>query len=137
MKLSGEIICQSLLLFTPFSQPPHSALYNVESTGGITYLKSQIGEIGVNQPEEQHQGEIGEKEELFGLFCIFHEGRYLLCSDHQSLCVLCFQQPLGQELIVVEGLIKEELEESEEGVQREMYQKMNTEVTISQDVILR
>ena len=89
-------------------------------SGSIAYLKSQIGKIGVNQPEEQHQAEIDEKEKLFGLFCIFHEGRYLFCSDHQGLCVLCFQQPLGQELIVVEGLIKEELVESKEGVEREM-----------------
>ena len=36
------------------------------------YLKSQIGEICVNQPEEQHKGEIDEKEKPFGVFCILH-----------------------------------------------------------------
>ena len=36
------------------------------------YLKSQIGEIGVNQPEEQHKGEIDEKEKPFSIFCILH-----------------------------------------------------------------
>ena len=78
-------------------------------TDSGAYLKSQIGQICVNQPEEQHEGEIDEKEKLFGLLCIFHVGRQLCCSDQQSVCVSCVQQPLGQKLIMVEGLIKEEL----------------------------